>query len=154
MRVTHTHGSRVSKRFFAYVSFLSISLSPYSCLIHLLLSPYDDSLSLSRLFPPHVLAVLTCLKSAGHAHLRTRTRSLAIWPSPPSTQVVSPTSSTRSLQWSMTRCSLTIQASLKFLTSRNPREHCDQCSRVNVKKKKSTEQDSESLSSDSQRILF
>ena len=43
-------------------------------------------LSLCRLSRPHVLAVLTCLKSAGHAHLRTRTRSSAIWPSPPSTQ--------------------------------------------------------------------
>ena len=66
----------------------------------------------------NVLAVLSCPESAGHAHLRTRTRSLAIWPVPPSTQVMSPTSSTRSLLWTMTRCSLTIQTSMKSLTSR------------------------------------
>ena len=46
--------------------------------------PVRRSLSLSRLSCPHVLAVLTCPNSAGPAHLRTRTRSLAIWPSPPS----------------------------------------------------------------------
>ena len=34
MRVTHTLGSRVSKRFFAHVSHLSISPSPVSCLTH------------------------------------------------------------------------------------------------------------------------
>ena len=75
------------------------------------------SLSLSRLSRPHVLAVLTCPTSAGQAHLRTRTRSLAIWPSPSSTQVLSPTSSARSILWTMTRCSLTIQISMKSLTS-------------------------------------
>ena len=35
VRVTHTHGSRVPKRFFAHVSHLSISLFPVSCLTHL-----------------------------------------------------------------------------------------------------------------------
>ena len=69
IRVTHTHGSSVCKKVFA-----SISPSPVACLTHLLLSPYDDALSLSRLSRPHVLAVLTCPKSG------TRTRSLAIWP--------------------------------------------------------------------------
>ena len=32
--VSHTHGSRVPKRFFAHVSFLSISPTPVSCLTH------------------------------------------------------------------------------------------------------------------------
>ena len=46
----HTRMAQVSaKKVFAYVSFLSISPSPFSCLTHLLLSPYD-SLSLST-FP-------------------------------------------------------------------------------------------------------
>ena len=54
MRVTHTHGSRVPKRFFARVSFLSISLSPVSCLTH-----------------PCCSRTVTFPKSAGHAHLRT-----------------------------------------------------------------------------------
>ena len=62
------------------------------------------SLSLSRLSRPHVPAELSRPESAGHAHLRTRTRSLAIWPSPPSTQVTIPTSSTISFLWTMTRC--------------------------------------------------
>ena len=88
MRITHTHGSSVCKKVFACVSYLSISpslshVSPVFCRLR-------TTLSLSRLSRPHVLAVFTCPKSAGHAHLRTRTRSLAIWPSPPSTQVVSP----------------------------------------------------------------
>ena len=34
MRVTHTHGSGVCKRVFAYVSYLYISPSPVSCLTH------------------------------------------------------------------------------------------------------------------------
>ena len=92
---THTHGSSVCVKVFAHVSHLSISPSAVSCLTRLLLSPYDDSLS--RLSRPHVLAVFTCPKCAGDADLRTRTRSLAIWPSPPSTQVTSPRRSTRSI---------------------------------------------------------
>ena len=69
------------------MSYLSISpsvshVSPVFCRLR-------TTLSLSRLSRPHVLAVFSCPKSAGHAHLRTRTRSLAIWPSPPSTQVMS-----------------------------------------------------------------
>ena len=47
--VSHTRMGQVSvKKVFAFVSFLSISLSLVSCLTHLLLSPYD-SLTLSRL---------------------------------------------------------------------------------------------------------
>ena len=121
---TCTHGSSVCKNVFAYVSFLFISLSPFSCLTHLLLSPYD----VSRLSRPHVLAVHTCPKSAEHAHLRTRTRSLTIWRGPPSTQVMSPTSSTRSLLWTVTRCSLTIQTSMKSLTSRKAHTRTLDCS--------------------------
>ena len=45
---------------------LSISLCLFSCLTHLLLSPYD-SLSLSLNFPVH-----TFVPFSGHAHLRTR----------------------------------------------------------------------------------
>ena len=116
LRACHTHAwLEVPTRFFAHVSRLSISHSPFSCITHLCCSCTVTSRPLSR---PHVLAVLTCPKSAGHAHLRTRTRSLAIWPSPPSTQVTSPKSSTRILPWMMTRRSSTIQTSMKSLTSR------------------------------------
>ena len=80
--VTHTHASSVYKKVFAYVSFslhlaFSLLMSHPSFAVSVRLS-----LSLSRLSRPHVLAVLTCPKSAGHAHLCTRTRSLAMWPSP------------------------------------------------------------------------
>ena len=62
--VSHTHGSGVRKKVFAVcMSLISISPSPFSCLTYLLLSLYEDSLS--RLYRPHVLAVLTCLRSAG-----------------------------------------------------------------------------------------
>ena len=84
LHACHTHAwLEVPRRFFAHVSRLSISPSPFSCITHLCCSCTVTSRPPSR---PHVLAVLTCPKSAGHAHLRTRTISLAIWPRPPSTQ--------------------------------------------------------------------
>ena len=114
MRVTYTHGSSSLKKVFvAWVSLLSISSSPFLCRTHLLLSPYD-SLSLSRLSRPHVLAVLNLSWKRRAMRISAReTRRLAVRPSPLSTQVVSPTSSTRSLLWTVTRCSLTMQTSMK-----------------------------------------
>ena len=82
---TYTHGSSVCKKKFAHVSHLSISPSPVSCFTSLCCSCTP---TLTSPFCPYVLAVLTCPESAGHAHLRKKTRSLAIWPSPPSTQVM------------------------------------------------------------------
>ena len=67
-----------------------------------------------------VLAVLTCPESAGHAHLRTRTRSLAIWPSPPSTQVMSPTSSTTT--WCSSTIRTTISPTFRKTTNENIRQ--------------------------------
>ena len=79
----HTRMAQVSvKRCLHVCRFSPSRLLPSLVSHHHVLSPYD---SLSRLSRPHVLAVLTCPKSAGHAHLRTRTRSVAIWPRPPST---------------------------------------------------------------------
>ena len=125
MRVTHTHthGSSVCKK--GVVSFLFISPSPFLCFTRLCCSCTPTLTSPSC---PHVLAVLTCPISAGHAHLRTRTRSLAVWPSPTSTQVMSPTSSTRSLLWTVRRCSLTVQTSMKSLTSRKTHTRTLDCS--------------------------
>ena len=77
----HTRMAQVHEKSVCRMSVFVLHLA-----FSLLTSPYDDSLSLSQLSRPHVLAVLTCPRSAGHAHLRTRTRSLATWPSPPSTQ--------------------------------------------------------------------
>ena len=114
--VSHTRMAQVSsKRCLLHeCQTLSISPSPFSCLTRLCCSCTLTSTSRSV----HLLAELSRPKSTGHAHLRTRTRSLATWPSPPSTQAMSRTSSTRSLLWTMTRCSLAIQTSLKSLTSR------------------------------------
>ena len=107
------------------MSFLSVSPSHVTCLTHLLLCPYD---SLSLDFPVHTFLPYLLVLEARHAHLRTRTRSLAIWPSPPSTQVMSPTSSTRSLLWTVTLCPLTIQTSMKSLTSRKTHTRTLDCS--------------------------
>ena len=97
------------------------SLSPFLCLTHFLLSPYD---SLSLDFPVHTfLPCLLVLKAQG---ICISARGREVWlsvPSPPSTQVMSPKSSTRSLLWTVTRCSLTIQTSMKSLTSRKTHTH-------------------------------
>ena len=71
----HTRMAQVSaKKVFAYVSFLSISPSPFSCLTHLLLSPYD---SLSLDFPVHTfLPYLLVLKAQG---MRTSARGREVW---------------------------------------------------------------------------
>ena len=55
--VSHTRMARTCQKGSWHMC--RVSLSPFSCLTHLLLSPYDD-LSLSRLSRPHVLAGLTC----------------------------------------------------------------------------------------------
>ena len=59
------------------------------------------------------LPYLPVLKAQGMRISARAARIVAIWPSPLSTQVMSPKSSTRSLLWTMTRCSLTIQVSMK-----------------------------------------
>ena len=56
----------------------------------------------------------------GSSALRTRTSSLATWPSPYSSQVMCPRSATRSLPWTMTRRPSTIRTTVS-LTSRKPK---------------------------------
>ena len=75
MRVTYPHGSSVCKKVFAHVSCLSISPSPFSCLTHLLLSPYYDSLYVD--FPVHTfLPYLPVLKAQG---MRISARGREVW---------------------------------------------------------------------------
>ena len=63
------------KKFFAHVSHLSVSPSPVSRLTHLLLSSYDDSLSLD--FPVHTfLPYLPVLKAQG---MRISERGQEVW---------------------------------------------------------------------------
>ena len=73
------------------------------------------------------LPYLPVLKAQGMRISARAARSFAIWPSPPSTKVMSPISSTRSLLWTVTRCSLTIQT-LKSLTSRKTHTRTLDCS--------------------------
>ena len=111
MRVTYAQGSSVCEKVFC-ICVVSLHLAFSLLMSHPSFAVSVRRLSLSRLSSPHVLAVVSRPKSAGHAHRRTRTRSLALWPSPTSTQVMSPTSSTISLLWTATRCSLTITRTL------------------------------------------
>ena len=85
MPVTYTHGSSVCEKGVVCICVVSFHLAFSLLMFHpSLLFPhaYLDITFLST------RSCRTCPKSAGHAHLRTRTRSLAIWPSPPSTHVV------------------------------------------------------------------
>ena len=75
---------------------------------------YDFTDDPVHMFLPYLLV----LKAQDTRNSAPASRSLATWPSQMQTQVVSPTSSTRSLLWTVTRCSLTIQTSMKSLTSR------------------------------------
>ena len=54
-------------------------------------------------------------------------RSLANWPSQMQTQVMSPTSSIRSLPWTLTRCSSTIRTTISP-TAQKPRTRTQDCS--------------------------
>ena len=123
---TFTHGSSVCKKVCCMRMWLiSISPSPFSCFtLHPCSSLTVTSRPRSRLWRPR-LPCRTVPDPKARVK-RTSARavgSLATWPIPRSPQVMSPTSSTRSLLWTMTRCSLTIQTSMKSLTSRkNTRE--------------------------------
>ena len=64
---TYTHGSSVCKKVFAYVSFLSISPSPFSCFTVSAVPAHPLQHHLSV----HNIAVLSRPESAGHAQLRT-----------------------------------------------------------------------------------
>ena len=57
------------------------------------------------------------LKAQAMRNSAPASRSLATWPSQMQTQVMSPTSSTRSLPWTVTRCSSTIRTTISFWCS-------------------------------------
>ena len=130
MRVTHTHGSsssRVKKVFVARVSYLSILLSP-SHVSPILAVHWRSLRDHSWLDVRTFLPCLLVLKAQGMRISARAARSLAIWPSPPSAQNMSPRSSTKSLLWTATRCSLTIQTSMKSLTPRKTHTRTLDCS--------------------------
>ena len=115
MRVTYTHGSRfMKKRCLSRVCRFSPSRLLPS---HVSLVFAVPAHPLRHHVPVHLLAALAGPKSAGHAQLRTCIAKFG-YLAKSETQVMSPTSSTRSLLWTMTRCSLTTQTSMKSLTPR------------------------------------
>ena len=126
--VSHTRMAQaqvvVKKVFVARVSYLSILLSP-SHVSPILAVHWRSLRDHSWLDVRTFLPCLLVLEAQGMRTSARAARSLAIWPSPPSTQVMSPRSSTKSLLWTVTRCSLAIQTSMKSLTPRktHTREH-------------------------------
>ena len=67
-----------------------------------------------------ILPYFPVLKAQDTRNSAPASRSLATWPNQMQTQVTSPRSSTRSLPWTMTRCSPTIRTTISP-TSRKPR---------------------------------
>ena len=114
MRVTHTHGSRLKchekgfgrmRMWFSTSPSLSLISPILRCSCTLTSRPVPTTSSLIR--HPHELAVLSRPKSEGHAPLRTCIAKFGYLAKSEQTQVMSPRSSTRSLPWTMTRCSST-----------------------------------------------
>ena len=118
MRVTHAWLKVMKKMFVACACRLSLDFSHVSpvpvcssCTVTSRpTSPTHPSTRSCRTFPA---------QRRGSSALRTRTSSLATWPRPSSSQVMSPKSSTRSLPWMLTRRPSMIRTIIS-LTSRRP----------------------------------
>ena len=116
--VSHTHGSRSWKRCLLHAHVVSldfshvspVSICSFCTVTSRPTSPTHPSTRSGRTFPA---------QKRGSSALRTRTSSLATWPRPSSSQVMSPKSSTRSLPWMLTRRPSTIRTIIS-LTSRRP----------------------------------
>ena len=128
----HTHGPRLWKRFCCMrMSLISVSPSPFSCFtLHPCCSPTVTSTTPSRLWRPR----LPCRALPDPKARVKRTsawvpRSLATWPIPThSTGYMSPSSPTRPLLWTVTRCPSTIRTTIASLTSREPHARTLDCS--------------------------
>ena len=108
---------------------ISLHLAFSSLMFHPSLLFFDGHIETTPDFEVHTfLPYLPVPKAQGMRISARAARSLAIWPSPPSTQVMRPKSSTRSLLWTVTRCSFTIQTSMKSLTSRKTHTRTKDCS--------------------------
>ena len=138
-----------ARTFFCRTVYLRTSAHPRACHIHARLKGAKKVLCTCvvslhlRFLPSYVSPIFCCFRTTTlsldfpiHTFLpcspvlkalgtRISARGREVWlTSPPSTQVMSPTSSTRSLLWTVTRCSLTIQTSMKSLTlEKHTRQH-------------------------------
>ena len=70
-----------------------------------------------------ILPYFSVLKAQNMRHSAPASRSLATWPSQMQTQVMNPTSSTRSLPWMMTRCSSKIRTTISPTSRKNAYEN-------------------------------
>ena len=98
--------------FVLYLAFSLLMLHPSLLFLH----AYLDITFLSIFLP-----YFPVLQAQDMRH-SLASRSMATWPRQ-QTEVMSPRSSTRSLLWTVTRCSLTIHTSMKFLTSRKTHDN-------------------------------
>ena len=79
-------------------------------------------------FSPQSCRTFPSARAQDMRHSAPASRSLATWPSQMQTLVMSPRSSTRSLRWTVTRCSLTSRTSMKSLASRKTHTRTLDCS--------------------------
>ena len=125
--VLHTRTAQVHDKGVCCTCVFDLSISPSSLLMihpsllfldgHLETNPdYDFTDDLIHTILPY----FPVLKAQNMRHSAPASRSLATRPDQTQTQVMSPTSSTRSLLWTMTRCSSTIRTTISP-TSRKPR---------------------------------
>ena len=123
---TCAHGSKLSKKVFAFVHVVYLRLA-FSTLMYRppsLLFPhghFDSTFPSAQSLPSFIRP-----KSAKCTSARSL-RSLATWPSPVSTQLVSPSSSTRPLLQTARRPA-TIRTAIASLTSRKPHARTLDCS--------------------------
>ena len=73
-----------------------------------------------------ILPYFPVLKAQDVRNSALASRSLATWPDQTQTHVMSPTSSTRSLLWTMTRCSSTIRTTISTTFSKTKNENTRQ----------------------------
>ena len=127
MRVTYTQGSRVPKRFFAHVSHLPISPSPFSCFFRRpCCSPhghFDTSFPSAPSWP-------NCSRSgsAGQAHFRTSGEEFGYLADLTHSTGFEPKSSTRLLLQTETRRLSTIRTTMTSLTSQKSNARTLDCS--------------------------
>ena len=124
--VSHTRMAQGHEKFVCCMCVISLHLAFSLLMFHpslLFLHTHLDITFLSVFLPNFPVLKAQDMRNSAHA-----SRRLATWPSQMQTHVMSPRSSTRSLLWTVTRCALTIQTSMKSLTSRKTHTKTLDCS--------------------------
>ena len=118
--LTHTHGSSVHKCWLHAHVVISLWLSFSRLMFH----PSSFAVPPRSLWDhPHDVPVRTVLPNFPDLKAQVkRTPHVATWPSPSSSQVMNPRSSTRTLSWMLTRRSSTIISDFSKTTNENTRQ--------------------------------